>query len=82
MSNEYGASVLRWKKLGLNTNGYKHHWLISQELMKSYPILKPLGNQTWNLTKFGSQASHMHWAHFQAYPSLGLGKIPEAQLFK
>ncbi len=67
MSHNYGASVSRWKGLGLDMGGYKHHWLISQELMESYPILKPLGNQTWNLTRFSTQAAHMRWAHGQTY---------------
>jgi hypothetical protein len=48
-------------------SGYKHHWLLSQELMSKYPGLKMLGNQTWNLTKFSTQASHMRWAHGQMY---------------
>jgi len=80
MSNEFGASVSRWKGLGLDMSGYKHHWLITQAMMEDYPFLKPIGNQTWNLTRFESQASHMRWAHFKAYPSLGLGKIPGAPL--
>lgn len=35
--------------------------------MKKYPKLAPLGNQTWNLKIFSSQASHMRWAHGQKY---------------
>jgi hypothetical protein len=80
MSHSYEASVSRWKNLGLDMSGYKHHWLISQQMMESYPILKPFGNQTWNLTRFSSQAEHMRWAHFTAYPSLNLGRIPGARL--
>lgn len=67
MSHEYGASISRWRRLGLNMGGYKHHWLISQSAMESFPWLKPLGNQTWNLTRFSSQAEHMRWGHFQTY---------------
>ncbi|MFT3676823.1 MAG: RHS repeat-associated core domain-containing protein [Chitinophagaceae bacterium] len=67
MSHEYGASVARWRGLGLNVSGYKHHWLISQELMEKYPLLKSIGNQQWNLTRFNSQANHMRWGHFQTY---------------
>ncbi len=67
MSHEYGASVARWKNLGINTSGYKHHWAISQQMMERYPLLKPIGNQTWNLTRFSSQASHMRWGHGQIF---------------
>lgn len=51
-------------------SGYKHHWLLSQELMEVYPVLKPIGNQTWNLTRFSSQASHMRWGHGQMYEGI------------
>jgi len=67
MSHSYGASVARWKKLGVNMSGSKDHWLLTQKLMKKYPWLKPIGNQTWNLKRFGSQASHMRWGHGQRY---------------
>jgi hypothetical protein len=70
MSHTYGASVTRLQKLGVYTadgTQFKHHWAISQELMKKYPKLAPLGNQTWNLKIFSSQASHMRWAHGQNY---------------
>jgi hypothetical protein len=42
--------------------------------MKQYEWLKPIGNQTWNLKKFGSHAKHMRWGHGTAYPSLDLRK--------
>ncbi|HMQ00906.1 MAG TPA: RHS repeat-associated core domain-containing protein, partial [Cyclobacteriaceae bacterium] len=71
MSHSYGASVARWKKLGLNTAGYKHHWLITQSAMKRYPMLKVIGNQRWNLKSFSSQASHMRWGHGQVYDKIG-----------
>jgi RHS repeat-associated protein len=67
MSHEYGATVSRLSRLGVDMSGYKHHWLISQSLMNKYPILKPIGNQAWNFTSFSSQASHMRWAHGQFY---------------
>ncbi len=76
MSHNYGATVSRLRKLGVDMSGYKHHWLISQEAMAARPWLKPIGNQTWNLTRFNSQVSHMRWAHGNAFPSLGLGRIP------
>lgn len=72
-SQNYGAAVSRWKGVGINPVGYKHHWLISQSMMKQYPFLKPFGNQLWNLKSFSTQASHMRWAHGQNY--LG-SKIP------
>ncbi len=74
MSHSYGATISRLKNVGHYTsNGtqFKHHWLISQDLMKKYPSLLPLGNQTWNLTIFKSQASHMRWAHGQIYAGIG-----------
>jgi RHS repeat-associated protein len=80
LSKEYNASVSAWKSLGVDMSGYKHHWLVSQSLMKKYPWLKSIGNQTWNLTRFDSQAAHMRWGHFTAYPSLQLGKIPGARV--
>lgn len=49
-------------------------------MMSKYTWLKPIGNQAWNLTTFSSQASHMRWAHYTAYPSLGLSAIPGARL--
>jgi hypothetical protein len=76
MSNEYGASASRWKSLGLDMSGYKHHWLITQEMMEAHPWLKPIGNQTWNLTRFDTQASHMRWGHFQTYGGI---KYPFAE---
>ncbi len=79
MSHNYGATVSRLKRLGVNMSGYKHHWLITQKMMQNSQLLKTLGNQTWNLTRFGTQASHMRWAHGAAYPSLGLAKIPGAK---
>ncbi|MFY8188981.1 MAG: RHS repeat domain-containing protein [Flavobacterium sp.] len=79
MSHSYSATVSRLQKLNVYTsNGkqFKHHWAISQELMQRYPRLLPLGNQTWNLKIFSSQASHMRWAHGQKY--LGI-KYPFAK---
>jgi hypothetical protein len=67
MSHNYGATVNRLRRLGVDMTGYKHHWFISQSLMSRYPILRPLGNQSWNLTKFSTQSSHMRWAHGQSY---------------
>ena len=67
MSHSYGATVSRLRGLGVDMTGYKHHWFIKQSLMNSFPILRPLGNQAWNLTKFGTQSSHMRWAHGQSY---------------
>ncbi len=63
MSHEYGATVSRLSRLGVDMSGYKHHWLISQSLMDKYTWLKPIGNQAWNFTRFSSQADHMRWAH-------------------
>ena len=74
MSHEYGATVSRLKKIGIDMSGYKHHWLISQETMARYPFLKAIGNQHWNLTKFATQASHMRWAHGQKYLGVGYPK--------
>ncbi len=77
-SQNYGAAVSRWRAAGILPKGYKHHWLITQEMMKANPALKPFGNQLWNLTSFSSQASHMRWAHGTSY---GLeGAIPGWQL--
>ncbi len=76
MSHEYGASVSRWKNLGVNMTGKKHHWAISQKLMENQPWLKPIGNQTWNLKLYSSQASHMRWGHGKAFPSEELPRIP------
>lgn len=67
MSHEYGATVSRLKRLGVNMSGFKHHWFITQKMMKSSPWLKKIGNQSWNLTRFSTQASHMRWAHGQRY---------------
>ena len=64
------------RRLGVDMTGYKHHWLISQELMAQHTWLKPIGNQAWNLTRFSDQVSHMRWAHGRAFPSLALGTIP------
>jgi RHS repeat-associated protein len=71
MSHNYGASVARWKKLGLNTSGYKHHWMITQATMERYPMLKVIGNQQWNLKRFSTQAAHMRWGHGQVYMGQG-----------
>ncbi|MBL7818777.1 MAG: RHS repeat-associated core domain-containing protein [Saprospiraceae bacterium] len=67
MSHTYGATTKRLAKVGLDMSGYKHHWLISQALMKKYPSLLKYGNQSWNLTKFSSQSAHMRWAHGTKY---------------
>ncbi|MBO0592103.1 hypothetical protein I2486_11860 [Cellulophaga sp. E16_2] len=75
MSHEYGASVARWKRMGVDMSGKKHHWAISRELMERQPWLKQIGNQTWNLKRFGSIASHMRWGHGNAFPSEELSRI-------
>ncbi|SFQ02362.1 RHS repeat-associated core domain-containing protein, partial [Pseudarcicella hirudinis] len=67
MSHEYGTTVSRLKRLGIDMTGSKHHWLISQELMAQHTWLKPIGNQAWNLTRFSTHASHMRWAHGTSY---------------
>ncbi len=69
MSHSYGASVSRWKKLGISmgSGGSKGHWMFTQKLMEQYTWLKPIGNQTWNLKKFSSHAKHMRWGHGQTY---------------
>lgn len=56
-------------------NGYAdageplHHWAITQAVAKKYGV-EAIANQPWNLTRFGSQASHMRWAHGQMYQGI------------
>ncbi len=78
MSHNYGASVSRWKKMGLpmGSGGSKDHWMFTQKLMEQYEWLKPIGNQAWNLKKFSSHAKHMRFGHGKAFPSLRLKKVP------
>jgi hypothetical protein len=54
-----------WSKKGITElmGGSKHHWAISQELMRKYPALLPVGNQPWNIIKFATHAEHMRLAH-------------------
>ncbi len=81
MSHEAGNAISRLKRLGVFPRSSNvHHWLLHDDLLRANPWLKPLGNQAWNFKDFASRPSHMRWAHGQAFPSLGLGKIPAWQL--
>ncbi|MEM7160822.1 MAG: hypothetical protein AAF487_00145 [Bacteroidota bacterium] len=72
-SMNWGAVRARWEKLGYVAVEDMHHWLISQALMKRYLFLKPIGNQSWNLTRFSSHASHRIWAHGGNYMGTSIG---------
>ena len=77
MSHEAKNAIPRLKRLGVFPKDSRvHHWLLPDDLLRANPWLKPIGNQAWNYKAFFNQISHMRWAHGQAFPSVGLGKIP------
>ena len=71
-SHTWGATKQYWKKKGIEelSGGAKHHWAISQKMMKRSPELLKFGNQPWNIIKFENQALHMSRAHGQNYRAL------------
>lgn len=80
-SHTWAATKGYWSKMGITElmGGSKHHWLISQKLMKEYPALLAIGNQPWNIIKFGDHATHIRYAHGQSYKGLeGLGYLGQA----